>query len=290
VKVVDIARKALHDIEEHHREKDLFEGVMNLYSGLCGNCGSALAFMGGFHEGKAILEKGLQNAHELKDKLGIAWVEMCLSWVSFWEGDGTSTIDHSIKSAKCWEEAGIDPMQSLDLLLQAVGHYLLGDYERAREYAEKGFMLKGDYGAPVVQPLARWYLAIIHMALGDLIRARGNVEDALKLSQEYHTRSYEGLSLIVIGSIKGKLDTVHIDEAVDDIQHGLSILEELKARAFSALGYLFLGELHTDTCRKEEALENLKKAESLYLEMKVTPKSYWLKRTQEALAKLRLAP
>jgi len=36
----------------------------------------------------------------------------------------------------------------------------------------------------------------------------------------------------------------------------------------------------------EEARENLKQAEAMYLEMKVTPKSYWLKRTQEALAKL----
>ncbi len=60
-------------------------------------------------------------------------------------------------------------------------------------------------------------------------------------------------------------------------------LEELKARAMTAQGYLFLGELFADAGKKDVALENLRKAEAMYLEMKVTPRSYWLARTREAL-------
>jgi len=52
------------------------------------------------------------------------------------------------------------------------------------------------------------------------------------------------------------------------------------------MGYLLLGEFFVSAGRKEEALENLKKAEALYLEMEVTPKSYWLTRTKDALKKL----
>jgi len=37
-------------------------------------------------------------------------------------------------------------------------------------------------------------------------------------------------------------------------------------------------------------LESLKKTESLYLEMEITPESYWLKQTQKALASLELKP
>jgi len=37
-------------------------------------------------------------------------------------------------------------------------------------------------------------------------------------------------------------------------------------------------------------LENPKKAEAIYQEMKVTPKSQWLIRTQEALRRLDPAP
>jgi len=91
---------------------------------------------------------------------------------------------------------------------------------------------------------------------------------------------------VALGSIVGKADPAHIDVAERDIRQGISILEELKAKGMYALGYLFLGELFADAGQREKALENLKKAEALYLEMKVTPKSHWLIRTQEALGRL----
>jgi hypothetical protein len=52
------------------------------------------------------------------------------------------------------------------------------------------------------------------------------------------------------------------------------------------MGYLLLGEFLASTDRKEEALESLKKAETLYQEMEVTPQSYWLTRTKDALKRL----
>jgi hypothetical protein len=77
-----------------------------------------------------------------------------------------------------------------------------------------------------------------------------------------------------------------MDEAKQTIQRGISMCEELKLKPFSAVGHLLLGELLADAGRKEEAVENLSKTEALFLDMKVTPKSYWLKRTKEALAKM----
>jgi Flp pilus assembly protein TadB len=57
------------------------------------------------------------------------------------------------------------------------------------------------------------------------------------------------------------------------------------------MGYLHLGEFFANAGRKEEALESLKKAETMYQEMEVkTPQSSWLKRTQEALARLESMP
>jgi tetratricopeptide (TPR) repeat protein len=88
----------------------------------------------------------------------------------------------------------------------------------------------------------------------------------------------------------GKAEPAHIDEAQRIIQQGISILEEREARSLYAQGYLFLGELFADAGMKKEALESLKKAEAFYIEMKVIPESYWLRRTQEVLAKLGAAP
>jgi hypothetical protein len=55
----------------------------------------------------------------------------------------------------------------------------------------------------------------------------------------------------------------------------------------SAIGYLLLGELFADAGRKDKSMESLNKAEVLYLDMKVTPKSYWLTSIQNTRAKLK---
>ncbi|MDD3717385.1 MAG: hypothetical protein PHP28_01825 [Actinomycetota bacterium] len=52
------------------------------------------------------------------------------------------------------------------------------------------------------------------------------------------------------------------------------------------LGHFFLGGVFELAGRREEALESLRKAEEMYLEMGVTPDSYWLARTRKALARL----
>jgi tetratricopeptide (TPR) repeat protein len=77
-----------------------------------------------------------------------------------------------------------------------------------------------------------------------------------------------------------------IEEAQHQIMNGISIFDEFKLKALSAVGYLLLGEFLANAGRKKEALENLRKAETLYQEMEITPESYWLTRTQEALARL----
>jgi tetratricopeptide (TPR) repeat protein len=85
--------------------------------------------------------------------------------------------------------------------------------------------------------------------------------------------------------VEEKAPTI-IEEAQRQIRHGISILEELKLKALSAIGYLLLGEFLANAGRKEEALESLTKAETLYEEMEVTSESHWLTRTKDALKKI----
>jgi hypothetical protein len=84
----------------------------------------------------------------------------------------------------------------------------------------------------------------------------------------------------------GKTDPESFDEAHENILHGISLLEEREARPISAFGCLFLGEFLADAGRKEAAIENMKNAEAMYLQIKVIPESYWPAWTQEALEKL----
>jgi tetratricopeptide (TPR) repeat protein len=135
-------------------------------------------------------------------------------------------------------------------------------------------------------PIGYFYLAAIHSAGGDLQSGRECAEEALRLSQEFNGKAMEGLAWMALGSIEWKADPTHIDVAEADIRKGSSILEEQKLRAYSAQGYLFLGELLVDGGNRDAALESLKKAEALYLEMRVIPQSHWLGRAQEAMGRV----
>jgi hypothetical protein len=67
------------------------------------------------------------------------------------------------------------------------------------------------------------------------------------------------------------------------ILQGISILEELGILALSCLGHLWLGEVYAESGRREDALANLKKAETMFQQMGM---DYWLGKAQDALTRL----
>ena len=60
-------------------------------------------------------------------------------------------------------------------------------------------------------------------------------------------------------------------------------MEELKAKPYYAQGHLFLGELYANAGRKEQALENLKKAETMFREMGM---DFWVDQTRTLLGRV----
>jgi len=64
---------------------------------------------------------------------------------------------------------------------------------------------------------------------------------------------------------------------------GIETFEQLRLKAHLVSCYFILGELYASTGKKEKALENLKKAEAMCLEMDM---GYWPDKIQEVLARL----
>jgi tetratricopeptide (TPR) repeat protein len=162
----------------------------------------------------------------------------------------------------------------------------LGEYDKAIDAGEKSHKLAKEFGLPFMVSWTYWFLAMTLKYTGDLRRSKECAEEALKISQECKAKCQEGMSRILLGFMVEEMTPAIIKEAERQIRHGISILEDRKLKPFSAIGYLHLGEFLANAGRKEEALESLKKAESLYLEMEITSESYWVKRTKEALARL----
>jgi tetratricopeptide (TPR) repeat protein len=287
LKVVDIVRRVLPLLEEQHVEKSLSAGRITKYSLLCGQCGGlAMGALGMFEEGKHVLTKGLNISYQADARWAMGWVEHLYSVLFYYEGDANETIAHAEKAIRFFEETGNNFFAGNAWSVLGVGYYLRGNYTTAIQHIEKGIRIQKEEGVPTMLPYSYAFLASGYSAIGDLEHARRSAEEGLKVSQDVKTKAFEGCLWIQLGSIMGKAESSQVDEAQRIIQKGISILEERKARALYAQGYLVLGELFADAGRREEALENLKKAESLYQEMGVTPKSHWLKRTQEGLAKL----
>jgi tetratricopeptide (TPR) repeat protein len=206
--------------------------------------------------------------------------------VTYFAGYGDSTIAHAQEAIKTLDEAEISLTLDVALFMLGAGYYLRGEYDKAIDSAEKGLKLAKELGQPYTVSCSYWFLAMSFRSAGDLIRARGCAEEALRISQECSAKSIEGIARILLGCMVEEMTPAIIEEAQHQIRHGISILEGLKLKPASAFGYLHLGEFFADAGRKEEALESLMKAETMYQEMEITPGSYWLKRTQEALVKL----
>jgi class 3 adenylate cyclase/tetratricopeptide (TPR) repeat protein len=285
-KVVDIGRKAVHLLEDNHLEKDFFEMGFSLYSSICGWYGTALGWMGKIKEGTGVVEKGFRNACEVNDKYEMGFTQMMHSNIAYFAGYGDNTVSHAQKAIKIYEEAEISLGLETAWFMLGGGYHLCGEDEKAIGPAEKGLKLAKDFGMPFQISWCYLNLAIIFRASGDLRRTREYAEEAVRISHECNSKGCEGMARIILGLMEEDLTQVFTEEAQKQIRHGISILEDCKLKPLSAIGYLHIGEFLAITGRNKEALENVKKAETLYREMETTPESYWLRRTREALAKL----
>jgi len=286
VRCADIGGKAIHLLEEHRLEKDLFGLGYSAYSFICGFYGASLGWMGRFKEGADVVEKGFRNACEVNDKFAMGMTQLMYSIIVYQAGYGDETIAHAQESIKIHEEAEISIGLDAAWYMLGGGYYLRGEYEKAIMSGEKGLKLAKEFGVPLLVSGCYMSLAMTLMAAGDLRRAREYAEEALRISQECNGKSVEGVSRVLLGCMMEEMTPPKIEEAHNQIRQGISILEEFKLKPASTLGYLYLGEFLANANRKEEALESLKKAETMYQEMEITPKSHWLVRTKEALAKL----
>ncbi len=287
-KVLDIGGKALHLLEENHLEKEVYGRGMGvcMYSTISGWYGISLGLMGRFKEGADVIEKGFRIACEVNDKFMMGLTQMMFSAITFYAGYGDRTIAHAQEAIKSFEEANVSMALDAAWFMLGAGYYLRGEYEKAIDAGERSLKLAKEFGQPHMVSWSNIILAMTLMTAGYLKRARGLAEEALRISQECNAKSCEGMARVLLGCMLEEMTPAIIEEAQHQIRQGISILEGLKLKALSASGYLHFGEFLADASSKEEALENLRKAETLYQEMELTPESYWLRRTQEALAKL----
>jgi len=194
------------------------------------------------------------------------------------KGDGKNAVAHLQNAIRYCEESQIIAHLGPAWIGLGWGHCLLGENQTALKHMEKGFKIHSDVGLGYHMGFYYGLFSIVHFNSGDLQNAQLWAEKALKISQKKHEKWAEGFVGTLLGRILGKGGKSQIDIAEECIVKGIGILDELKAKPAYAQGYLFLGELYADTGQRDNALENLKRAEVMFQEMGM---DYWLAKTQE---------
>jgi len=282
-KTIDVASKVVDLIENTQREADFFGAPFNTYSLLCAYNGLSLAMLGNFEKGTTYFERGLRVILAINHlaSLGVAETMYGLSFIA--KGDGINAIKHFQKGIRHFEESRTVLIYGMSWSGLGSGYYYLGDLEAARKHMEKGLDI-------TTQGISEWwisfhylYLSKTHLDFGDPKNSRSFIEEALKLSQKNSEKHLEGASWTWLGRILGKTDPSQSDKAEEYIVKVIKILEEMNIKPWCSEGYLYLGELYADTGKKEKALENLKKSESMFQEIGM---DYWLARTREVMRRL----
>jgi class 3 adenylate cyclase/tetratricopeptide (TPR) repeat protein len=282
-KFVATAREVLDLLEKEERTSDYFGLFANPYAVLSGFCGLSLGQLGNFQEGKSYVEKGLRHAARMGDLRTLSTVESAGGIFFHIKGDWTAAAEHLRKSITYSEE-----VKFLTFLYQGCCYLgntcaYLGDPQTGKSYGKKGLALQRETGIEAHLSLQYLYLGDTHLQLGDLENARSLVEEALRLSRKNGENFSEAVALIFLGRILGRTETPQIHKAEECLLQGVKIADELKAKPAYAQGHLFLGELYTHGGQKEKALENLRKAETLFQEMGM---DYWLDETRKVSAGL----
>jgi class 3 adenylate cyclase/tetratricopeptide (TPR) repeat protein len=282
-RIVDMAPGVIDLIEKSERESDFFGLPWNPYSALCGYCGMSMGWLGSFEEGEPFLEKGLRNATKIDDLRTLGYLQFFFGNFFFLRSEWRSAIQHFENSIKYYEQVKWLLILAMNWSLLGVAEYFLGDLETGRKHVERGFKIILDSGVEMYMSLFHWALGLIHLGLGDAKNAQNLMEKSLELSQKDSEKHSEGLSRIWLGKILSTIDPEQIDKAENSILKGNEVLHELKLKPYYAQGHLFLGELYANAGQKEKAVENLKKAETMFREMGM---DYWLERTRKVSAEL----
>jgi len=279
-KIPDIAPDTIAMIEKNRRESECFGRPYNIYSSLCSVCGLSMAMLGLFEEAKIYLEKAFKSATKINDLIVLSMNNWQHGVLYSLKGNGQHAIKHFQDSIKHCEEVNWPMLAGLSWCWSGYGHYLLGDLLTAIKYVEKGLSIHRNTHAMLFLSMHHVFLSLIHHDSGKLNEAQTNAEKALELAQKNNGIDMEGWSRICLGKVKSKRAPSQLETAEESILKGIKIVKELKLRPHLAFGYFCLGELYADAGRREDALKNLKKAESMYQEMGI---GLWPARVQEVL-------
>jgi class 3 adenylate cyclase/tetratricopeptide (TPR) repeat protein len=282
-RINNMAPTIINLIEKSNAQGEFFGRPFKVYSYLLAVWGVSKGGTGDFNQGQLLCEKALSVAERIDHRGSIGVVQYIYGSMLAIKGDAHGAAGYLKKAIKNLEESQAILFVGLALGWLGYANSLIGERRTALELTQKCLRMHTDLGMPFWRSLCHWFGSYAHFENGDMREATMHAELALQFSIENKERQCEGLARGWLGRVVAKTEPTQIEAAVQNILQGIKLLEELGIAPHHSLGYLWLGEVYAESGRREEALENLKKAEGMFREMGM---NYWLAKAQEGLARL----
>lgn len=270
-------------IESSRMQPEFFGFSFHPYSWVHAIWGYSAGSCGDFSEGERLLERALWSALETGHMVTIGTVEYLYAVTLAVKGDRKTAAEHLENAIKYLEASHTPLFLGTSWACLGWAHSLLGEHKIGVELTEKGLRMHTDLGMAFLRSFCHWCCSYAHFEANDMEQGRTHADLALKFAMENNERYFQSTSRTLLGKVLFKTAPDKFEEAEQQILQGINIADQLGLRVYSAPGYLFLGEAYAESGRKEAALENLNKAESMFREMGM---DYWLGKAQEALKRL----
>jgi len=275
-------RRLMHSLEDHPaRERfgvAIFPAVL---------CRVWLAFAhserGLFDEGDAYAHEAIRVAEALDSPYSLGWAFLGLGHLQSARGElsqAARLFERAVAQCRDWGFTLLSPMAMAPL-----GHV----YARLGRLKE-GISWLGQALTAYETAGIGWRHSIGVAQLGEAYLLADQTEDArvcadraVKLARERNERGYEAWSLRLLGEIAAH--DCRPDVAASEAYYGASmaLASELEMRPLVAHCHLGLGRLYRRTGKREQALEQLSAATTMYREMQA---QFWVQKAETEMSQL----
>jgi tetratricopeptide (TPR) repeat protein len=279
----EMAPKVINLIRKTGRQQDFFGRPATPYLSCLLHWGVSYGRQGYLDEANRILDEARRFGVQTEHHFGLGLIEGQNGAVYLWLGDTENSIRHITQSIKHFEDAQAPLWQGQLWTWLGYAYHLQGESDTAIRYIAKGLKMQSDLGSQTWFCTHHMFYGAVQLDIGELSKAAESLESAINIAEENKESDNLAYSKILLGRTIAKIDSSHYGQALEHILNGIQMLEDLGLKPMYSQGYLFLCEVYSAMGKREDALESLKRAQSLFREMGM---DYWLGKTQEVLARL----
>jgi class 3 adenylate cyclase/DNA-binding SARP family transcriptional activator len=281
--ICEFVPEYIEKMERFGAQSETFGRPFTIYPVLQAALGMALGATGEFAAGECVLRHCSELARRIGDPLTLAMVECYYCGFHHFKGDGENMVCHCKAAAETSEKSQMFFMAGIAWAWAGYGYFFLEQPQKALDLLEKGLGSHIDRGVTMWLGCIHADLALVQWKLGNPGKALFHAKQGVNVSRANNEMHFAAKSEIYLGKILGAGDPGRFGEAREHIFRGIETADKLKLRPLSAEGRFYLGELSASSGRTKEAMDQLRRAEAMFLEMGM---EYWLSRAQAALARL----